>query len=96
MAGKWEMGTLIRDLGEILVRTLMGCLKTDFSEAKRGWDRPVGPARGAGGRSASEARGKWERRQGAQGGSAQRTWAKLRRLVAVPAVFAPRSQRTWT
>ena len=41
----------------------MGCLKTDFSEAKRGWERPVGPARGAGGRSASEARGKWERRQ---------------------------------
>ena len=29
-----EMGTLIRNLGEILVRTLWGCLKTYFSEAR--------------------------------------------------------------
>lgn len=99
-----EMGTLIRDLGEILVRTLLGCLKTDFSQAKTDFsearliflptDRPVGPARGARGHSVSEARVNGKETEGAQGGSAQRTWAKLRRLVAIQAVFAPKSQRT--
>lgn len=57
MTGKWvpQSGTC--------GKFLSGRLKTDFSEAKRGWDRPVGPARGAGRRSASEARDKWERRR---------------------------------
>ena len=92
-----EMGTLIRNLGEILVRTLWGCLKTYFSEARLIFlptDRPVGPARGARGHSASEARVNGKETEGTQGGSAQRTWAKVRRLVAIQAVFAPKSQRT--